>query len=680
MDSLTDQQLLRQYVAHTSEAAFAELVRRHIDLIYSAALRMVGDAQLAEDVTQDVFVALAGSSKQLTGRAVLAGWLHQTARNLAANLIRSDSRRRIREQEAASMNELLSSNREESWEEIGPELDAAISELDESERDVLLLRYFERKNAAEIAKTLGVSQHAAHKRAQRAVERLRYSLTKRNVSAGVGALALVTSANAVRSAPSGLAASISASAWSMGSGQAQSLAAVVGKGAVLTALQKGALMMMVTTIAAVGILEVQKPWAFKERERAKSAGILASGTAFAQPDSSVAAGAATARAPDLANGQEKWRASVRDYSEDETPMVGNNRLTKSNLFRAQEELKSAMAKVDPGSALPPWLLVQRAHIEARTGKWEEATADLKQAVQLNPSNAWNSYLLSSALLQTGKLPEFQSHSHAMMVRFRDRADSVAAGRTSEAYLVAPYGDKDDLEMSVELVDKKVFPWWRQFYKGLAEYRLDHYSNAVAWLEQDIKQLDIATRVDRPLCEADCYLVVAMARRQLNHIPEARAALARGREVAQSKIPQPGSADLGTYWWNGVTTRVLLKEAEETVEGRSPAALTFSLPGTAVTPAAAGKGIFVVNGPFFEPPAAGLSIVPSSVSINGGLLHFIVAGVTPGASICIQASGDLASPRAWVSISTNRATGSEVTVNGLSTTNAQFQFFRILEAQ
>ncbi len=106
MKSLTDQQLLRDYTERRSEAAFAELVRRHVDFVYSAALRMVRDAHLAEDVAQGVFVALAQNAPRLAARPVLSGWLHRTTQNLAANTVRSDVRRRAREQEAAAMNEL----------------------------------------------------------------------------------------------------------------------------------------------------------------------------------------------------------------------------------------------------------------------------------------------------------------------------------------------------------------------------------------------------------------------------------------------------------------------------------------------------------------------------------------------------------------------------------------------
>ena len=112
MNGLTDQQLLRDYADAASEAAFAELVRRHLDLVYSAAVRMVCDSHLAEDVTQGVFVALAQNAAQLTERPVLSGWLHRTAQNLAAKAVRSDVRRRAREQEAAAMNDLLAAESE----------------------------------------------------------------------------------------------------------------------------------------------------------------------------------------------------------------------------------------------------------------------------------------------------------------------------------------------------------------------------------------------------------------------------------------------------------------------------------------------------------------------------------------------------------------------------------------
>ena len=196
MNDHTDSQLLRAYTERRSEPAFAELVRRHVDFVYSAALRIVCDSHLAEDVTQGVFVALAKNAAQLTDHPVLSGWLHRTTQNIAAQTVRTDVRRRAREQEAAAMNELLSAEPDVLWKHIAPYLDVALGELSEPDRDALLLRYFERKSAREMAQTFGTSEDAAQKRVSRAVERLREFFAKRGVA--VGASGLAARANACR--------------------------------------------------------------------------------------------------------------------------------------------------------------------------------------------------------------------------------------------------------------------------------------------------------------------------------------------------------------------------------------------------------------------------------------------------------------------------------------------------
>src|ERR1039457_4023761 len=120
MGQQTDSQLLRAYAERRSEEAFAELVRRHVDFVYSAARRMVCDTHLAEDVTQGAFVALAKNAAHLTNCLVLSGWLHRTAQDIAAQTVRTDVRRRAREQEAATMKELLSPEAEGAWDNVAP--------------------------------------------------------------------------------------------------------------------------------------------------------------------------------------------------------------------------------------------------------------------------------------------------------------------------------------------------------------------------------------------------------------------------------------------------------------------------------------------------------------------------------------------------------------------------------
>jgi RNA polymerase sigma factor (sigma-70 family) len=248
VNHLTDQQLLRDYAGCRSDAAFAELVRRHVDIVFSAALRMVCDAHLAEDVTQSVFIALAQNAKHLTERSVLSGWLHRTAQNLAANVVRSDVRRRAREQEAVIMNELHEPDID--WEQIAPHLDIALEELDETDRDALLLRYFERKSAHEMAQILGTSEDAAQKRVSRAVERLREFFSKRKVTIGAGGLVVLISANAVQAAPTGLAAAISAAAVLAGTAIQTSTIIAATKTIAMTTLQKT--FIAFTVFAAVG--------------------------------------------------------------------------------------------------------------------------------------------------------------------------------------------------------------------------------------------------------------------------------------------------------------------------------------------------------------------------------------------------------------------------------------------
>ncbi|MBI5383608.1 MAG: sigma-70 family RNA polymerase sigma factor [Verrucomicrobia bacterium] len=258
MNDRTDSQLLRAYAEGRSEPAFAELVRRRVDFVYSAALRMVCDSHLAEDVTQGVFVALAKNVNQLTNRPVLSGWLHRTAQNIAAQTVRTDVRRRAREQEAAAMNDLLAAEPDAPWEHIAPHLDAALGELSEPDRDAVLLRYFERKSAREMAAALGVSEEAAQKRVSRAVERLREFFAKRGVTVGAGGLVVVISANAVQAAPAGLAVTISTAAALAGTTIAATATATAVKAIAMTTLQKTLITATVAVLAGAGIYEARQ--------------------------------------------------------------------------------------------------------------------------------------------------------------------------------------------------------------------------------------------------------------------------------------------------------------------------------------------------------------------------------------------------------------------------------------
>ena len=268
MNGQTDGQLLRAYAESRSETAFTELVRRHIDFVYSAAQRMVYDPHLAEDVTQAVFVALAKGAGQLADRPVLSGWLHRTAQNIAAQTVRTIERRRARESRymESAMNVMLSPEDEASWDHIAPHLDAALGELSDTDRDALFLRYFQSKSARDMAAALGVTDDAAQKRVNRAVERLRQLFAKRGVAVGASSLAIAISANAVQSAPAGLAITISAAATLVGTTFVTTTATAT-KVIAMTAFQKAILTASLTVAVGAGIYEANQAASAHARAR-----------------------------------------------------------------------------------------------------------------------------------------------------------------------------------------------------------------------------------------------------------------------------------------------------------------------------------------------------------------------------------------------------------------------------
>jgi len=205
---ILDCDLLSRYAETQSDDAFAELVRRHINLVYSAAMRQVnGDSHLAQDVAQTVFTELARKAAALSGRQLLSGWLYTCTHFTAAKAVRKEFRRRTHEREAHAMHELCHSPASDvDWENIRPVLDKEMHKLKESDRDVILMRYFENRQLADIGEKLGLSEDAARKRVERALEKLRAFLSKSGVTAA--ALAAALSANAVQVAPVGLAASL----------------------------------------------------------------------------------------------------------------------------------------------------------------------------------------------------------------------------------------------------------------------------------------------------------------------------------------------------------------------------------------------------------------------------------------------------------------------------------------
>jgi RNA polymerase sigma factor (sigma-70 family) len=203
-----DGELLERFVNTGDQAAFGELVARHINLVYSTALRRLGgDLHLAEDVAQTVFSKLAWRARAMPRSIVLAGWLHETTRFAAGKIIRTERRRQAREQEALTMQG-PSSETAPDWERLCPILDTALGELRTADRDALLMRYFQDKNLSAVGNALGVSEDAAQKRVSRALEKLRNILCRRGIALPSVVLLAAMAQGAVQAAPPGLAATV----------------------------------------------------------------------------------------------------------------------------------------------------------------------------------------------------------------------------------------------------------------------------------------------------------------------------------------------------------------------------------------------------------------------------------------------------------------------------------------
>lgn len=229
----TDAELLRRYVEDHAQDAFATLVQRHLPLVYGTALRRVGfDAHAAEDVAQTVFTDLARKAASLRGHAALTGWLVVGTQRAAAAVVRSEQRRKAREREAHTMQTLVREPPSEGDpRQLRPLLDAAFVQLAADERDAIALRFFEKRSFAEIGAALRLTDEAARKRVERAVEKLRRILGRGGVTSTSAALAATLAAAGGALPPTGLAVKIAGHALAHGAAAGAGTAA--GWGAAL---------------------------------------------------------------------------------------------------------------------------------------------------------------------------------------------------------------------------------------------------------------------------------------------------------------------------------------------------------------------------------------------------------------------------------------------------------------
>ena len=266
MPELDDIELLAQYARHNSETAFTTLVERYVNLVYSTALRRVGNPQAAEEITQAVFIILARKARGLSRRTVLSGWLYQTTRLTAANFLRGEIRRQRREQEAYMQSTLRDPADDWVWRQVAPLLDDAMGRLNEKDRNAVVLRFFENKSLAEVGTALGASEDAVKMRVGRALEKLRAFFNKRGISTTTAIIAGAVSANSVHAVPAALAKTISAASIAKGTAVSGSTLTLV-KGALKimawtkakTAIVAGISVLLAAGTTSVVIKEVESP-------------------------------------------------------------------------------------------------------------------------------------------------------------------------------------------------------------------------------------------------------------------------------------------------------------------------------------------------------------------------------------------------------------------------------------
>lgn len=251
-------QMLRSYAENSDEAAFADLVKRYIDLVWGAGYRVTGDADLARDVAQTVFAELARTARSFPPKVSLGGWLYRTAYHTAAKMVRSSVRRAKRERQIIEVNSLYSQQGGEDpqIESLLPTLDEAIAQLSHKDREAIVLRFLRRKSLSEVGAALGVSDDAAQKRLARALEDLRDHFRRRGVAATGAALATALGTAAGQACPAGLAATVATSS----SAAAGASGAAVGLGSFFSTVPTQlALMKTKLVIGALAVASVTTP-------------------------------------------------------------------------------------------------------------------------------------------------------------------------------------------------------------------------------------------------------------------------------------------------------------------------------------------------------------------------------------------------------------------------------------
>ena len=172
----SDATLLTDFAIRRDENAFASLVDRYADMVYGTALRKCGSVEIAEEACQNVFVLLARKADSIRSAKALGVWLHRAVLLESRRLLRKESNYRRKMKRYADNFESESQTKEPEWNPMLPLLDDAINKLSESDRRMIVWRFFEGRTFKEIGAGVGESDDTCQKRTSRALEKLGRSL------------------------------------------------------------------------------------------------------------------------------------------------------------------------------------------------------------------------------------------------------------------------------------------------------------------------------------------------------------------------------------------------------------------------------------------------------------------------------------------------------------------------
>lgn len=247
----SDFEWLQQFARVRNQNAFREIVRRHIDLVFATALRKVGDAGGAEEISQNVFSILARKAWQFAPDDSLPAWLHKTALLESKSWLRGELRRRRREQTAAELGTTMKTPDEQpAFSPLVPLLDEALLSLRETDRAALLLRYYENQSLRNVGAALGVNDDTAQKRVASALEKLSQFFQRRGFKTTVAATAAALQHSAI-SASATTVSIVSNFALQAAPPALMGLSALLARFASLTKVQTAVVCVAIATVPVV---------------------------------------------------------------------------------------------------------------------------------------------------------------------------------------------------------------------------------------------------------------------------------------------------------------------------------------------------------------------------------------------------------------------------------------------